>query len=59
MTLTITMECDNSAFEDREPEIARILAVLATKIADGRANIDGLPLFDINGNRVGQCRVSH
>jgi hypothetical protein len=42
----------NAAFEAdaREYEVARVLEVAAEKI---RLGVDAAPLYDVNGNRVG------
>ncbi len=54
---------DNDAFSegDRGYEIAQILRALANVVeasgdgltTAGRSTLDGLPIFDINGNRIG------
>ena len=45
---------DNDAFaENASEEIARILCALTTKLDD--AMIEGVSLFDINGNDVGHA----
>ena len=51
---TVSMSCDNAAFQDiaPAPEIARILAELSGKLADGSCHDEG-KLRDINGNVVG------
>lgn len=59
MKITITLITDNAAFEDDPGEVARILR----KLADDTEKYpptpgDGLPLFDVNGNRTGQYKVS-
>jgi hypothetical protein len=48
------MSCDNAAFQDvaPAPEIARILAELSGKLADGSCHDEG-KLRDVNGNVVG------
>ncbi len=64
MKLTLTIDMDNAAFEDAQHiESARILRVAADKIEAGEigeeAGLDGrLALMDINGNKVGQLKVS-
>jgi hypothetical protein len=58
--ITITIETDNAAFEDnREAEVARILADYARRLADGLANLPltTQPLRDINGNTCGRVEV--
>ncbi len=57
MSITITINCDNAAFEGEDcgPEIARILRKLAAKVA---INVgDGCKLHDSNGNSVGRFDV--
>ena len=51
---TLWMSCDNAAFQDvaPAPEIARILAELSGKLADGSCHDEG-KLRDVNGNVVG------
>jgi hypothetical protein len=53
MALTLRIETGNAAFEgeDRAPELARILRLVAHAIENGTS---GAPLYDINGNRVGR-----
>ena len=61
MDITITINCDNAAFEDDNggPEVARILRELAEACADGCGppNLGG-SIRDINGNTVGQVTVT-
>lgn len=57
MTIMLTMETDNAAFEGENmaPEIARILRAVADDIdANG---VRGLKLRDVNGNTVGRFGV--
>lgn len=56
MTIRITINTDNAAFEDdRDMEVCRILQAAARKIAvQGEYSF---PLHDINGNKVGQVSV--
>lgn len=59
MTITITIEADNAAFDD-SGEVARILRELAERI-DGEADRElSNPIFlrDYNGNKVGALRVT-
>lgn len=54
MRFVITFSCDNAAFDD-PAEAARILRNIAdqsenTPLAHGA----GRPIFDINGNRIGE-----
>lgn len=56
MNVTITINCDNAAFENRQAtEIIRILKVLIAKIADGE---EYAPCMDINGNKVGEMNIT-
>jgi len=51
--LTITIDTANAAFDpDPAPELARILATIAGRVADG-CRYDDQPIHDANGNRVG------
>lgn len=52
LKFTLTVDCDNSAFdEDENREVARLLREAATKFEAGR---DNGALLDENGNTVGQ-----
>lgn len=52
MKVKITINCDNAAFDDAPAtELARILHELEQEILDGT---DSKPLYDINGNKVGE-----
>lgn len=56
MEVAIFIDCDNAAFEDEpEREVARILRELAAKL-DAGERFDQ-PLYDSNGNHVGECGV--
>ena len=60
MTFTVKIKCDNAAFDPAGTEIARMLTVIATKL-DGMSEETLLaneysPLYDINGNKVGEAR---
>ena len=60
MKITITINCDNAAFDDNpRPEIARILSEQAKKVRfyplDGLA--EPFEIRDVNGNIVGQFAV--
>ena len=61
MKLKIEISLDNAAFEDAcGHESARILAKLAAALKEGcycMATLDA-PLFDINGNKVGNAKVT-
>ena len=56
MTINITIETENAAFEDisERPEVARILRELADKIETYR---NPSVIMDINGNRCGSFEV--
>lgn len=65
MKITVTIHTDNAAFdEDNEAvqqegsmfETARILQKVAGRFAAGSWPMDG-PVFDINGNQVGEVEV--
>lgn len=62
MTLNITINLDNAAFEDGAGggiEAARLLRELADRYED--CGLDGRVqdiLVDLNGNRVGQAKVT-
>lgn len=57
MRLTITIDCENEAFGendcDRSDECSRILDQLAARLESKGFDDFPLPLFDVNGNRVG------
>ena len=59
MTLTITLELDNSAFEDGGyREVRRILTDLAERLPDPLDQTRGdLGLHDANGNYVGSASI--
>lgn len=54
MKITIEINTDNAAFEDRGQEIHRLLSVVQSKIIKG---LCGGPLYDFNGNKVGKFEV--
>jgi hypothetical protein len=61
MTLTITIEMDNAAFEEEGSgnEVGRILRCVAGRLTDDDVTEDtGFNLFDINGNKVGSVEVT-
>ena len=59
MKLTISIKMDNAAFEPAGFEAARILRDLAQRIAArGAVPSDRFELADVNGNTVGQAKVS-
>lgn len=62
MKFTLSIDCDNAAFEEFGlAEAARLLRIVADKVAD----IDGppwrmtgeAPLYDINGNKCGRWEI--
>jgi len=61
MKFRLDIDCDNAAFSDGENnagrEVARILALASLQISSeyGEAG-QSFPLFDSNGNRVGEAR---
>lgn len=65
MPFKLEFKTDNAAFMNDEgdfapgAEIARILAGIASHY-DGSYSIDGpaQPVYDVNGNRIGQYRLS-
>ena len=62
MTLTITIEMDNAAFEGDQntPEVCRILRDYCAKIGRGGELMEGDSenMRDINGNTVGEAIIS-
>ena len=52
MKFTVSIDCNNSAFDDGNTELARILRDLATRLDNG---VTQAILKDINGNIVGQA----
>lgn len=56
VTFTLTVACDNAAFDkpDREAEIARILRETASRIERWSEIGKALDIRDMNGNIVGQ-----
>lgn len=57
MKLTITINTENSAFEDDEDmEVSRILIRIAERIASG-TDVHKALVMDSNGNSVGQIFV--
>lgn len=50
LDFTLTINCGNAAFEDRNAELARILREFADKLERG---VDNGTLRDFNGNVVG------
>ena len=61
MKLKIQITMDNAAFEPRNGEVARILLALAGDLEAGNCLSDvgdHETLMDINGNRVGEARIT-
>jgi hypothetical protein len=61
MKLKIEIQMDNSAFDDDNGggfECARILRDLADRIDGGLAEKTRVALMDINGNKVGEAKVT-
>ena len=60
MQLIITIDMDNAAFEpEYQCEVVRILRKYANALErDEWAGDSDRPLFDINGNRVGEAVLS-
>ena len=58
--ITITIKTDNAAFQDgnRAAEVARILRTLATKVVDVRGGCAPAHVYDVNGNNVGDVRLT-
>lgn len=63
MRLTITIDCDNAAFdgdsgtEDGAEEVCRILRSLADDVGRYGVRNAGGSILDINGNKVGKMEV--
>lgn len=56
MKLTITITCDNAAFEDNPTELADILRSIAASVKyDG--SIGAVSIKDSNGNTVGAIAI--
>ena len=58
MRFTMTVDCDNAAFEADGNELARILHKLADSIAYNGLEEAKDSLRDINGNKVGRWELS-
>lgn len=63
MRATITVHMDNAAFEgnDAGDELARILGTLSERVSgtDFKDSYDrSFKLRDINGNTVGECKIT-
>jgi hypothetical protein len=58
MTLRIKIELDNAAFsEGGANEIERVLTAMCRRLPEPLA-ADTLPLFDFNGNKVGEAKIT-
>lgn len=59
MKIVITIDTDNDAFQpnetSKENEVMRILRMLADDIF--QHNIRSNPIYDINGNKVGEFKI--
>jgi hypothetical protein len=60
MKFTVNIECSNDAFAggNMEEEVSRILGELSAKLAVtyiGSSQEFDIPLFDLNGNKVGKA----
>ena len=67
MKLVITIDCDNSAFDEKicGRELARILQIVAGRVdLESKSDLirgyldDPKSLFDINGNTVGSMEIA-
>jgi hypothetical protein len=57
MKVTITIQCDNAAFDpETELEVGRILTEYVNLLGETELRTCGL--YDLNGNRVGQVKVT-
>lgn len=55
---TVEIELENAAFHPNpEPEVSRLLRIVAERLRRGEDVGDGYPIHDINGNRVGTARL--
>ena len=58
MRLTITIDMDNAAFDDNaRAEVSEILTDLIDEFPASPAPGDGAPLWDSNGNTVGEWNI--
>lgn len=56
MTFTLTINCDNDAFDDVNLGVSDILALVAKRIGEYECGVDNPMLIrDENGNTVGEC----
>ena len=61
MTITITINTGNAAFENKDAELARIVGKVADMLSHGNIASgvrEAKPLRDSNGNTVGSVRVA-
>ena len=60
MTVTITINCENAAFDDPAYELQRIMDSLKKTFNMWRDREDAheVAIMDINGQRVGSVKVS-
>lgn len=62
MAFRLEFKTDNAAFDDDAAgfEVARILREIADKYDSGVWSTNGpaLPVYDVNGNRIGEYRLS-
>jgi hypothetical protein len=56
MKAVIKIQMDNAAFDELETELARILTEAANRLTNGSQTTFGL--YDINGNKVGELKVT-
>jgi hypothetical protein len=57
-TFTLTINLENDAFSpEPEPEVARILRVIADKLEENPGYPMYQTVFDVNGNDVGRFRL--
>jgi hypothetical protein len=57
MRFNIDMTCDNAAFDDPAPEVARILRKIASQLENWDGYTSYQTILDINGNDVGRWRL--
>jgi hypothetical protein len=63
LRLDLTIDCEGAAFDPyANDELARILGDLACHIENAAPDLilrpEGVSLFDVNGNRCGNARIS-
>ena len=55
---TLEIELENDAFHPHpEPELSRLLRIVAERLRLMEDIGEGYPIHDINGNRVGTARI--